>query len=334
MVRRFLYPISGLGRTAIRNGFGNVDEPTIEPVNKVRKSTHSRFFRARRGLEAMAVVPGWRGAILEFAIFVFKQGWACLFGALMLAALIATHFFWPAEVPLHRYDALTIYAITVQVAMLAFRLETLREASVILIFHVVGTVMELFKTAAGSWIYPEDSLLHIGPVPLFSGFMYAAVGSYLARVWRGFDFRFSHYPPRIATVLLATAIYVNFFAHHWVPDIRLALFAVTAILFWRTRVWFKPVSKHRAMPLLLGFLLVALFIWFAENIGTFAQAWRYPSQKNGWELVPITKLGSWYLLMIISFVLVSLVSPIRKREAVSTVGRDDALRPKPVHPAE
>lgn len=292
-----------------------MDKATISSVNKPLEPSHSRFFRARNRLEAMAVAPGWHGAVLEFAIFVFKQGWACLFGALMLAALVGTHFFWPADAPLHRYDALTIYAIAVQAAMLAFRLETLREASVILIFHVVGTVMELFKTAAGSWIYPEGSVLHIGPVPLFSGFMYAAVGSYLARVWRGFEFHFSHYPPRIATVLLATAIYVNFFAHHWLPDIRIPLFAVTAIVFWRTRVWFKPLSKHRSMPLLLGFLLVALFIWFAENIGTFAHAWRYPNQKDGWELVPLTKLGSWYLLMIISFVLVSLVSPVRKPDA-------------------
>ena len=64
------------------------------------------------------------------------------------------------------------------------------EAKVILMFHAVGTVMEIFKTSAGSWIYPEANLLRIGGVPLFTGFMYAAVGSYLARVWRLFDFRF------------------------------------------------------------------------------------------------------------------------------------------------
>ncbi len=61
------------------------------------------------------------------------------------------------------------------------------------------------------------------------------------------------------------------------------------------------------MPLLIGWFLVALFIWFAENIGTFAHAWSYPNQRNGWELVSPAKLGAWYLLMIISFVLVSLV---------------------------
>ena len=199
--------------------------------------------------------------------------------------------------------------------MLATRLETWREASVILIFHVVGTVMELFKTAAGSWIYPEPALLKIGDVPLFSGFMYAAVGSYIARVWRSFDFRYSGYPPQWATWLLAAAIYVNFFAHHWTIDIRWGLFAATALLFWRTQIWFRPLDVHRRMPLLLGFFLVALFIWFAENIGTFARAWTYPSQDSGWHMVSLAKLGSWYLLMIISFVLVSLVATVRKPDA-------------------
>ena len=250
-----------------------------------RQPSHSRFYAVRRHLEEMALRSGWRGAALEFAIFAFKQGWACLFGALMLGALLATHYLWPAKAPIHRYDALTIFAVLVQVAMLAFRLETLREASVILIFHAIGTVMELFKTAAGSWIYPEPSILHLGGVPLFSGFMYASVGSYIARVWRGFDFRFTRYPPRRQTAALAMAIYVNFFAHHWIVDLRWPLFAVTALTFWRTRVWFRPVSKFRSMPLLIGFFLVALFIWLAENLGTFAHAWNYPSQFAGWHLV-------------------------------------------------
>jgi len=192
-------------------------------------------------------------------------------------------------------------------------LESLREAKVILAFHVVGTGMEVFKTAHGSWLYPEASLLRIGGVPLFSGFMYAAVGSYIARVWRIFDFRFDHYPPRWATIALATAIYVNFFTHHWLPDIRLLLFAVTANLFWRTPVWFTSFRTPRAMPLLLGWFLVALFIWGAENIGTFSRAWLYPGQRGGWHLVSPEKLGAWYLLMIISFVLVSLVNRHERR---------------------
>ena len=272
----------------------------------------TRFARIRLVLEQAAVAPGWRGLLFECLMFGFKQGWACLFGALILALLLGTHFFYPASAPLHRYDFLTLCALAIQIGMIAFRLETWREVAVIGIFHVVGTVMELFKTAAGSWVYPEASLLHIGAVPLFSGFMYAAVGSYIARVWRIFDFRFSGYPPRWTSFVLAIAIYINFFAHHWLPDVRLALFAITALLFGRCQIWFRPLHRHRAMPLLLGWFLVALFIWFAENIATFANAWNYPDQAADWRMVSPMKMAAWYLLMIISFVLVSLVSPIRR----------------------
>ncbi|MEH6685487.1 MAG: DUF817 domain-containing protein [Qipengyuania sp.] len=273
---------------------------------------HSRFAAVRAGLESFDPGSGWRLWLYEFLLFGFKQAWACLFGSLLLALLLGTHFFYPEDALLHRYDFLTLAALAIQGAMLAFRLETWAEAKVILIFHVVGTVMELFKTAAGSWIYPEASVLHIGAVPLFSGFMYAAVGSYIARVWRIFDFRYSAYPPRWATWVLAAAIYVNFFAHHWWPDIRLVLFAATILLFARTRVHFRNWRAHRWMPLLVGFGLVALFIWGAENIGTFAQAWTYPGQEHGWRMVSPAKLGSWFLLMLISFVLVELVAPVRE----------------------
>ncbi|WP_324827437.1 DUF817 domain-containing protein [Qipengyuania zhejiangensis] len=277
-----------------------------------RELSHSRFEIVRLQLEAFDPGQGWRLWLYEFILFGFKQGWACLFGALMLALLLLTHVFYPDDAPLHRYDFLTLSAVAIQAGMLLFRLETWSEAKVILIFHIVGTVMELFKTAAGSWIYPEDSIFHIGAVPLFSGFMYAAVGSYIARVWRIFDFQYSAYPPRWATYLLAVAVYVNFFSHHWLPDIRSILFLATFALFWRTRVHFRNWRAHRWMPLVIGFALVALFIWGAENIGTFARAWTYPGQEDGWEPVSLAKLGSWFLLMLISFVLVSLVNPVRE----------------------
>ncbi|WP_375187419.1 DUF817 domain-containing protein [Sphingobium yanoikuyae] len=276
----------------------------------------TRFARIRAHLESVRVAAGPRAWAYEFLLFGFKQGWACLFGGLMLALLLATHLFYPAGAPLHRYDFLTLAAVAIQIAMLALRLESPREALVICAFHLIGTIMELFKTHAGSWVYPEASLLHIGPVPLFSGFMYAAVGSYIARVWRIFDFGFSRYPPVWATVLLASAIYVNFFAHHWLPDVRIALFAAAILLFGRSWIWFTPWREPRRMPLLLGFFLVALFIWLAENIGTFANAWTYPSQRHGWEMVSLMKLGAWYLLMIISFVLVSLIHGIRRVDQI------------------
>lgn len=147
-------------------------------------------------------------------------------------------------------------------------METWEEARVIAIYHVVGTAMEIFKTGMGSWIYPEESVLRIAGVPLFTGFMYAAVGSYIARAWRLFDFRFTRHPPLVLTLPLAAAIYVNFFSHHFVPDLRWMLFAATLLVFGRTIVHYKVWHEYRAMPLLLGSFLVALFIFLAENIGT------------------------------------------------------------------
>ncbi len=248
----------------------------------------------------------------EFLWFGLKQGWACLFGGAMLGLILATYLVWPVlwpdgAAPVSRYDVLVVGALGIQALMLAFKLESWEEARVIFLFHVAGTIMELFKTWHGSWIYPEESLLRIGAVPLFSGFMYAAVGSYIARVQRIFHIRVRNYPPLWTTWVLAAAIYVNFFAHHWLPDVRLALFAATVLLFGRGWFYFTADRTRRSMPLLLGYGLVALFIWFAENLGTFARAWVYPGQSDGWEMVSLNKLGAWFLLMIISVVLVSLV---------------------------
>lgn len=263
-------------------------------------------------------VHGWA---YEFLLFGLKQAWACLFGGAMVALLITTHLWWPAGAAISRYDLLVIAALALQVFLLATRLERWDEALVILVFHVVGTAMEVFKTAQGSWIYPEASVLRIGGVPLFSGFMYAAIGSYIARIWRLMEFRFERYPPLWAPALLAGAAYVNFFTHHYVTDIRNVLFVLSVMIFAPTWVVYTPDRTPRRMPLLVGFLLVALFIWVAENVGTFTAAWSYPDQRAGWRPVSFGKLGAWYLLMLLSFVLVSLVHRPRPP------GRGEATNP-------
>ena len=244
----------------------------------------------------------------EFVRFGVKQAWACLFGALMLALLIGTHLYYPKSASLARYDFLVIAAVAIQIVMLAFKLETWEEAKVIFVFHAVGTIMEIFKTSVGSWIYPEPSLLRIAGVPLFTGFMYAAVGSYIARCWRLFDFEFTRHPPLWALGLLAAGIYANFFAHHYTWDFRPLLFLASAVLFGPCWIYFKVWIDHRRMPMLFGLVLVALFIWLAENIGTFTAAWAYPNQKDGWHMVGVAKLGSWFLLMIISYALVAWIN--------------------------
>ncbi|MDX1442857.1 MAG: DUF817 domain-containing protein [Gammaproteobacteria bacterium] len=241
-------------------------------------------------------------------MFGLKQAWACIFGGLLLGVMIVTQFWYPFE-GLYRYDFLFIAAVLIQVFLLAFRLETAREAVVILVFHFVATVMEIFKThpAIGSWAYPGNFVIGIWNVPLFAGFMYSAVGSYIARAWRSFEFRFSNYPRMWMTVVLVAGIYINFFTHHFLPDARWLLLAATFWLYRNVWIYFKVDTEYRRMPLLLGFGLVALFIWIAENIATFTRVWVYPTQASEWHLVPFSKLVAWFLLMLLSFVLVSLV---------------------------
>ena len=147
----------------------------------------------------------------------------------------------------------------------------------------------------------------IAELPLFTGFMYSCIGSDICRAWRLFDFRFKSHPPRWSLVGLSCAIYANFFAHHYMPDLRILLFAAAILLFGRTTIYFKVWRDYRSMPLLLGLFLVSLFVWLSENIGTFTQTWLYPSQRHGWTMVAPEKLGSWFLLLIISYTLVSLI---------------------------
>jgi hypothetical protein len=87
----------------------------------------------------------------------------------LLALLVVTHWICPAHAPLARYGFLVIAAFVLQAVMLATKLEYWDEALVILLFHIVGTIMEVFKTAHGSWIYPEHSLLRIGAWRLLAG---------------------------------------------------------------------------------------------------------------------------------------------------------------------
>jgi uncharacterized membrane protein YoaT (DUF817 family) len=242
----------------------------------LRSSTHpsaatrwpplAHFIRWEAGLGGVAEVRGpvWVAAY-EFLRFGIKQGWACLFGAIMLAAMLLTHWLDLRHAAISRYDVLFLTALVVQAIMLATRLERLDEAKVIAAFHIVGTAMELQKTSIGSWLYPEPCFFHLAGVPLFSGFMYASVGSYLARVWRLFDFRFARHLGLPLIACLTCAIYANFLLDHYGFDMRLGLIAATVLLFGRTTIYFRNWRVHRSMPLVLGFVLVALFIWFAEG---------------------------------------------------------------------
>ena len=70
-----------------------------------------------------------------------------------------------------------------------------REVGVIVVFHLVGLGLELFKISLGSWSYPDTGFATVGDVPLYSGFMYAAVGSYVCQAGRRLDLRITGYRP-------------------------------------------------------------------------------------------------------------------------------------------
>ncbi len=281
-----------------------------------RGPTTATRWRVFSGLEALEARAGtWairRGpfisSLYEFVRFGLKQAWACLFGGVLLGLILVTRLEYPPDALLPRYDALLLASVIVQILFIVFGLETVAEAKVILVFHLVGTGMELFKTSVGSWHYLEFSYFRLGGVPLFSGFMYGAVGSYMFRIWRLLAFHFLKHPPLAALAMLSVGIYANFFADHWGVDFRFALLVVVLLLFRRTTIYFRIWTRDRHMPLLLGFFLVALFIWFGENLATAGGAWLYPNQVGGWHPVAPTKLTSWFLLMLISYTLVAIAT--------------------------
>lgn len=161
--------------------------------------------------------------------------------------------------------------------------------------------------------------------------MYAAVGSYLVRVYRLFELRFTRYPPVWATSILAALIYLNFFTHHYWWDARWVLTAAVVAL------WFPTIMSVRVratirLPILLAFLGVAAFIFAAENIATWAGAWLYPNQVDGWHPVSLSKLSSWFLLMIISIVMVTWVY-LPQRAASPQPANTDSTGPQIERPS-
>lgn len=251
----------------------------------------------------------------DFIIFAYKQAYACIFGAFLLVMIIVSKYWYPFDDILYRYDFLFISAMIFQWVLILSKLESYKEVKVILIFHMIAMVMEVFKTSPsiGSWSYPEYAYISLCGVPLFAGFMYSAVGSYIARVWRIFDFRFEQYPRRIYAILVAIAIYINFFTHHFIWDLRYAIIIWILFIFGKTTIFFTPHHRTYSMNLVIGFVLVSFFIWIAENIATYMRIWIYPSQINIWHMVGFEKITAWFLLMIISFVLISLINSPKTR---------------------
>jgi uncharacterized membrane protein YoaT (DUF817 family) len=254
---------------------------------------------------------GLARVVMEFLYFGLKEARACLFAGLFFASvfLMPRAGLWG----LPRYDALLLVALLIQWAMVRSGLESRDELKAISLFHLVGFVLEAFKTSGGiqSWAYTDPAYTKVLGVPLFSGFMYAAVGSYIIQAWRLFELRILHHPPYWMAALLALAIYLNFFTHHYVGDYRWYLAACTLGLYARTTVVFRPLDRDRRMPLVLAFVLIGFFIWLAENLSTFFGIWTYPNQMGAWSVVHLSKWSSWALLVIMTFTIVAHLKHIK-----------------------
>jgi Uncharacterized integral membrane protein len=249
--------------------------------------------------------------LLELAYFTAKEARACLFAGLFFAAIFLVPRTGVFGVP--RYDVLLVVALAIQAWMVATKLETLDELKAISLFHVVGFALEVYKTSPGigSWSYPDFAYTKLFGVPLFSGFMYAAVGSYIIQAWRLLDVRIRHHPPYWLATLVAVAIYANFFTHHWIGDYRWYIAACALGVYARTTVVFRPLDRDRRMPMLLAFVLIGFFVWLAENFGTFYGIWRYPDQLGAWSTVHVGKWSSWSLLVVMTFTIVAHLKHIK-----------------------
>ncbi|KGF81778.1 membrane protein [Massilia sp. JS1662] len=258
-------------------------------------------------------IEGWRRGALEFLVFGIKEARACLFAGLFFACVLLVPRAGLLGVP--RYDLLLVAALAIQAWMLKSGLETRDELKAVCLFHALGFALEAFKTSSGikSWSYPDFAYTKVLGVPLFSGFMYAAVGSYIIQAWRLLDLRVRHHPPYWMAALVAMLIYLNFFTHHALGDVRWYLAAVALGLYARTTVSFRPLDRERRMPLLLGFVLTGFFIWLAENLSTFWGLWRYPNQLGAWSAVHVSKWSSWSLLVIMTFTIVANLKHVKAR---------------------
>ncbi|MGG3941782.1 DUF817 domain-containing protein [Peribacillus psychrosaccharolyticus] len=251
---------------------------------------------------------------LSFLIhFGYNQALACLFPVAIFLTLALSKIIPLSILP--RYDFILILCLLMQVFMVTAKFETWDELKVICLFHVIGLALELYKVHMGSWSYPEEGFSKLWGVPLYSGFMYASVASYMCQSWRRLHLTLVNWPPTIIAAITAAAIYLNFFTHHFIIDLRWILIGVVLLVFYRTIVTFTVNNQPYQMPVVLSFVLMGFFIWVAENVATFFGAWQYPNQEDGWHLVHFSKISSWLLLVIVSFLIVALLKHVKQIES-------------------
>ncbi|WP_261808181.1 DUF817 domain-containing protein [Paenibacillus sp. N3.4] len=246
--------------------------------------------------------------VKELLWFAWKEALCCIFPVIIFLTLALSKLI---EIPyLPRYDFILLICMLVQLWMVWTGLESLNELKVITLFHLLGLGLELYKVSMGSWSYPEEGWTKIAGVPLYSGFMYASVASYVCQAWKRFDLQLIKWPQTYSAMFLVIFIYLNFFTHHFMYDVRWILIAGVFLLFRKSKVLFTVTKKRYEMSAIVSFILIAIFIWFAENISTFFGAWKYPNQNDVWRIVHWGKISSWFLLVIISIIIIAQLKKV------------------------
>ncbi len=109
----------------------------------------------------------WPRWTLELYHFTRKEAQACLFAGLFFLSvwLVPRAGQWGIA----RYDLLLLIALVIQLGMLLSGVETWDELKAICAFHVLGFLLEVFKTSSGikSWSYPDPAHTKLWGVPLF-----------------------------------------------------------------------------------------------------------------------------------------------------------------------
>lgn len=248
----------------------------------------------------------------QLFLFAWLQSISCIFPVLIFLSLALSYFMNPG---IPRYDLLLVICILAQWIMVKTRIETKDELLVITMFHILGLVMELHKVRLGSWSYPEEAYTKFGGVPLYAGFMYASVGSYICQAWRNLELSIVSWPKGILASLAGLAIYLNFFTNAFIPDLRLYITIILILVFYKTKFEFKLNGLRYVLPALVAFILIGFFIWIAENMATFFGAWKYAYQHAGWKMVTWHKITSWSLLVIVSIIIVGELKLLKLRRS-------------------
>ena len=213
---------------------------------------------------------------------------------------------------LPRYDLLLLFALAVQAGMLWTKVETWDELrrSRCFMSRASRSKSSRRRRASGRGATRTLPTRKLFGVPLFSGFMYAAVGSYIIQAWRLFDLRIRHHPPYWMAADRAThlrqLLHASF--RRRLPLVSGRLQSRPLRPYDRDLPSLGPRSQHAAAGRLRAHRLLRLA---GGEHRTFFGIWSYPHQLGAWATVHLGKWNSWSLLVIMTFTIVASLKHIK-----------------------